>query len=102
MGNILIVVDMQKGFLQRESTKGIEDKVQELLKKELFDVVIATKFCNYDHSVFENVMGWSKFKTEEEQAVHEKVAPFVDVEIEKPIYTCVDTNFLQRLAQLNK
>ena len=44
MKNILIVVDMQKGFARYKQTQKLAKDIADLLEKNLFDIVIATRF----------------------------------------------------------
>ena len=46
MKNLLIVVDMQKGFARYEQTIKLTEKIRNLLESKSFDAVIATKFLN--------------------------------------------------------
>ena len=56
MKNILLIVDVQKGFARKDSTITLVDKIKTLLQQEIFDVVIATRFLNNDYIVW-----WNKF-----------------------------------------
>lgn len=69
MKNILLVVDMQNGFARYEQTKELTTKIKELLEREIFDIVIGTRFLNSDNSMYEKLLGWSKLKTENERAI---------------------------------
>ena len=53
--NILIVVDLQTEFIQKEETNNIYEKIKKLLNKKLFDVVIYTEFVNNHNSPFETI-----------------------------------------------
>lgn len=48
---ILLVVDVQYGFERKESTKKNAEKIANLLRKDIFDAVIATQFFNRKNSV---------------------------------------------------
>ncbi len=101
MKNILLIVDMQKGFLQSDRTKELLSKVEALLNKNIFDVVIATRFFNADNSIFEKSFGWTGLKREEEQEIPLELRKHIDYFEDKYIYNCVNSNFVQRLCQLN-
>lgn len=101
MKNILLIVDLQKGFTLSEQTAFLKEKIEELLKSEIFDVVIATRFLNGDNSIFEQLLSWKRFKTEAERELVENIKPYVDYVEDKYIYSCVNTNFIQRLCQMN-
>ena len=57
MKNILIVIDMQKGFARYEQTINLASRIGELLNMEVFDKVVATRFLNSDNSVYESLLG---------------------------------------------
>lgn len=101
MKNILIVVDIQNGFMLSEQTISVKEKIEELLKSEFFDVVIATRFLNGDNSVFEQLLSWKRLKSDEERELVETIKPYADYVEDKYIYTCVNANFIQKLCQLN-
>ena len=46
MKKILILIDMQNGFLESEHTKHLILPIEELLKTYIFDAVIGTCFIN--------------------------------------------------------
>lgn len=101
MKNILLLVDMQTGFVNEGGTQKLADKVEALLKAKVFDYVVATRFLNYDNSIYERLFEWSQLKTDAERKLCRNFEKYADVIIEKVIYTCVDSNFLQRICQLN-
>ncbi len=101
MKNILIVVDMQNGFARYEQTIELSERIKEFLERDLFDIVIATRFLNDNNSMYEKMFGWKQLKTEEERMVPEEIAKHVNYYADKYIYNCVNANFIQRLCQLN-
>ena len=102
MKNILLVIDMQNGFLCNEQTKTLVDKIKRLLEYKFFDVIIGTRFLNSDNSVYEKLFSWSKLKSEEERAIPEELVKYMNHIEDKYIYNCVNSNFIQRLCQLNE
>lgn len=52
MKNILLVVDMQKGFMKYDKYKNLIERVKKLLSDEVFDIVIATRFINEKNSIY--------------------------------------------------
>ena len=101
MKKILLVIDMQNGFLESEHTKNFIPKIEELLKTNTFDIVIGTRFLNSPNSIYEKIFQWKKLETEEETAIPEELLTYMDYVEDKFIYNCVHTSFLQRLCQLN-
>lgn len=101
MKNILMIVDMQNGFARYNQTIELREKIKALLKRNLFDSVIATRFYNDDNSMYEKMFGWKKLKTDEERGIPQGILEYVDYYVDKYIYNCVNPNFIQRLCQLN-
>lgn len=101
MKNILILVDMQEGFCSREQTKTVCERIEKLLKTKAFDHIVATKFLNYDNSMYEKLFNWYQLKTEEDRKLCKDFDIYADAVSEKTIYTCVNPHFLQRICQLN-
>ncbi len=101
MKNILILVDMQDGFARYEQTVKLSERIKTLLETRVFDYVVATKFLNYDNSIYEKLFDWHRLKNEEDRKLCNSLENYVDVVIEKTVYTCVNSHFLQRVCQLN-
>lgn len=102
MKNIAIVVDMQNGFARYEQTIKLTEKITGLLKKNVFDCVVATRFLNDDQSIYENLLDWKRLKTEAEREIADGIIEHVDVVFDKYIYNCVTPSFIQKLCQLNE
>ena len=101
MKTILIAVDMQQGFLKKEHTRQLSEKVEKLLERKIFDVVIGTRFLNASNSMYEKFFQWNELETEEERAIPENLQKHMDYIEDKYIYNCVHGSFIQRLCQLN-
>ena len=52
MKNILLIVDMQEGFVSCRQTKEVKKRIIDLLDRNIFDVVIATRFLNEKDSIY--------------------------------------------------
>ncbi len=101
MKNIVIVVDMQNGFMKNPQTRELSERTAQLLDRKIFDVVIATRFINNSNSIFEKMFGWNNLETDEEQTIPQSILKHADYVIDKYIYNCINTSFIQRLCQLN-
>ena len=101
MKKILVVVDMQKGFLKKEHTRQLSEKLEKVLESKIFDVVIGTRFLNAPNSMYEKLFQWKELETEEERAIPENLQKYMDYIEDKYIYNCVHAGFIQRLCQLN-
>ena len=96
MKNILLIVDMQKGFARYKQTLDLKDKILKLLELKVFDSVIATRFLNDNNSIYERLLEWKRLKTEDES-----YNQYIDFVFDKYIYNCVNSSFIQKLCQLN-
>lgn len=101
MKNILIMVDVQNGFVKTDYAEQTFVNVKELVNLKLFDVVIATKYWNYEGSNISRLMNWNDLRTEEEQALRPEIAEFVDHIIMKDIYSGVTPELLELLQEIN-
>ena len=94
-------MDMQNGFARCDRTHQLSERIESLLNKNLFDVIIATRFLNDDNSIYEKLFGWKRLKTKEDRTVPPGIAEHVDYFADKYIYNCINPSFIQRLCQLN-
>lgn len=85
----------------KKINKKIIDNIEDLLQLNIFDYVIATKFKNTTNSSFENLLKWSDLKTDQEQQIDERLLDYVNLIVEKNIYSCANTNFIQQLRSIN-
>ena len=66
MKRFLLVVDIQRGFIN-ENTLPVKEKIDNLIRSNTFDCVIATVYRNYKDSPISCFMGWREMMSEEEQ-----------------------------------
>ncbi len=66
---VLIVVDMQKGFLNKEEYNKLEQSINKLIKLQLYDKYIFTKFINKNNSMYEKWIGWKGLSDEKSQEI---------------------------------
>ena len=93
---------MQEGFLRDAQTKQLKNRVVELFEKNIFDVVIATRFLNEKDSIYEKLFDWKQLEQEEERLISKDIMEHVDYVADKYIYNCVNASFIRRLCQLNE
>ena len=86
--DILIIVDVQKGFTKKFTVEKIPC-IEDLLSRRVFDTVIATKYWNTPDSNISRLMGWKDLCTEEEQMLVPEIVPYVDHVTEKNIYSII-------------
>ena len=58
MKKILLVVDMQKGFITTDNYKALNEKVNNLLNLNNYDKYIFTKFINTENSLYQTKLNW--------------------------------------------
>lgn len=98
---ILIVVDVQNGFIKTFANADMVNKITNLAESNKFDKVIATKFINYTDSMFEKCFNWSEFKTPEQTDLSAPLEAITDEVFTKTTYNCVNDKFIELLIQLN-
>ena len=66
---VLLVVDMQKGFMVSDKYVSLSDKIRNLINKSNYDKVIFTKFVNTksQNSFYIDKIGWTGLLSIEEQ-----------------------------------
>lgn len=71
---VLLVVDLQKGFIDNESSIKVSNKIERLINNDKYDKVIFTKFVNKDNIMYDkyvkeygNDKDWLGLKTKDEQ-----------------------------------
>ena len=66
---VLLVVDMQKGFIKGNKNLSFNKKVNEFIKRSNYDKYIFTKFKNdkTKNSLYHDKIGWCNLTTEDEQ-----------------------------------
>ncbi len=98
MKNILVVIDMQNGFV-RDIDSAMLDRVRHLTTSNIFDAVIATRFVNEPDSSFVNILGWDKMMSGDELKLIDGLV--YNVIFEKCTYSCVTDNFVDVCCRLN-
>ena len=100
MKNILVIVDLQNGFIRYDQTKDIAKKIINLLNNKIFDVTIATRFINHNDSQYIKFLNWHRLLDSPDIDLVDALK--VDKIIDKYIYTCVDDSFIDLLKELNE
>ena len=57
---ILLIVDLQKGFIKTTELERLSKRIVELSQSDQFDFVIATRFINSPKSPFVSILNWRK------------------------------------------
>lgn len=98
--SILIVIDLQNGFI-REETRSLLDTIIALIDSKRFDAVLATQFVNFPGSMYERCLGYTKLEKEYDYALVPQLAAKVDSVYVKYGYNAISPNFLSELCRLN-
>lgn len=96
MKNVLVVIDLQVGFIN-DNTKKVVENIRDLLDSGKYYAVIATKFTNMPGSSYDSFLGWGGMMVEDEKELLPFVEEYADCVISKCSYSCVNTNFIQSL-----
>ena len=66
---ILLVVDMQKGFMKNKKYLDLNNKISDYIARSNYDRIIFTKYINEKskNSLFQDKIGWTKLITKDEQ-----------------------------------
>jgi nicotinamidase-related amidase len=99
MGTCLMVVDVQRGFVS-DKTEHVVPRIKDLLGKNLFDVVVFTKFVNELGSPYRRFLHWNALSTAREQEIVAELLPFAQNVITKDIYSGL-TKETQEILQRN-
>lgn len=79
MKKALIIIDVQKGFLN-PLTKIFPFKIKKYLEqnKRKFDLVLFTQYLNRQNSQFAKLLNWYRFIDKKENDLCEEIKPFVN------------------------
>jgi len=91
---VLVVVDMQNGFLNEHSESAIPfvvRLVKECAKRKV--PVVFTAFRNEPDSPFERLIGWDNVRQKPETDLYEAFQSYAEVLIEKSYYTAFTDEF---------
>lgn len=97
MKNVLVVIDLQVGFIN-DNTLKVANNIGNLLCSEKYDVIIATKFVNAEGSSFDKFLNWQGMLERKDIELLPIVKQYTDCCLEKCSYSCVNTNFIQSLV----
>lgn len=99
---ILIVIDMQKGFVKTAQQHETAKKIAEALESGVFSEVIFTKFFNSEGSLFYRALDFKECCDPESQEITPELAPYARHVFNKTGYSCVNPSFRGFLRELNR
>lgn len=100
MISCLVIIDVQNGFLTNE-TNNVPDRIKELLSREKFDHIVATKYMNHEGSPCYKQLNWTSLMTKESQALDKYVESISERVFEKDTYSCFTDEFKEYLKKEN-
>ena len=102
MRNILLLVDMQNGFIaQNHECKELEPRISGLLESKVFDAVMATRFLNNPNSIYERLLDWHGMESTMEQAIPSEYRNHIDIVMDKQVYNGASDESIRMLCRLN-
>ncbi len=101
MKNILLVIDVQKGFITNASTSAVKKSIDTLIASKCFDCVISTVYQNYENSPIIKLMGWDKLLDADEQQLTGEAKYRSDYVVTKSTYSAVNDSLLDVLKKTN-
>lgn len=102
MKTILILVDVQNGFIHNSENQVMVQKLGQLVQEGIFDRTIATKYINTAGSNIIRLMGWDKLLSEAEQTIPDLILEHVDYVDEKKLYSAYTESMCQYLLGENQ
>ncbi|MCI8285201.1 MAG: cysteine hydrolase [Firmicutes bacterium] len=101
MKKIIILVDVQNGFVKTDYAEKSFAKIVDLLSHDLFDTVIATKYWNEPGSIISRFMDWYSLCTEEEQDLRPEIKKYVDHVVLKNTFSSMTAEMIELLKEVN-
>lgn len=101
MKNIIILVDIQNGFVKTAYAEESFRRVEALMKRRIFDVVIATQYWNEEGSIICRLMDWHGLCTKEEQDLRTEIKDYVDHITRKHTFSSMTEEMKQLLRDVN-
>lgn len=95
---ILLVVDMQKGFMTKPNYINLQKKIDELICKNDYDKYIFTRFINKNNPLYRTKLNWDKLSDKKSQEICVPV-PENSVVFNKSGYG-LDIKDLEKIKQL--
>lgn len=97
MKKILIIVDVQNGFVRNEAVYEVVQRISALLEKKLFDTIIGTQFLNIPGGRYEKYLGWKRLQNNEDREIRSEIKPFLNHIVPKTTYNCINDSFMNLL-----
>lgn len=97
---VLLVIDMQNGFLGEKSRHVISKVVTLATECQRRSIpLVFTRFHNREGSPYESLIGWRRLRSEEETNITEELSTFPAQFIDKDFYSAFTADFEQLLTE---
>lgn len=98
MKQILLIVDVQVGFVGEEQ-QPVVDGVKNLLEKVSFDDVVFTRFINEPDGLFISQLNWADMQGGPEIEIVPELRPYAKQVFDKSTYSALTPSLLEHLKQ---
>ena len=98
MGRCLMMIDVQNGFVS-EKTEYVVGRLEDLLRREKFDLVIGTQFVNAEESPYRRFIKWNRLSEPPETDVVDVVKKNADRIFMKNVYSAANKDVLAYLKK---
>lgn len=99
MNKVLLIVDMQNGFMNHDNYIALSKKIDEYINQNKYDLYIFTKFINKKKSLYENKLNWTNLQDTQSQSICVNI-PDKAIIFEKYGYG-LNQNDLEEIKKLN-
>lgn len=97
---VLVVVDMQNGFLGSRSVHIVGPVLRAIEEMEARKIpIVFTRFHNTPGSLYEKLIGWRRLRSKEEINIHADLSPHASIVIDKEGYTGFTPEFHAMVSQ---
>lgn len=100
MKSFLLIIDMQEGFLSKETEK-VRETICTLMQQSFFDFQIATIYRNTPDSPMVKIRNWDRFFSEEEQKLYKIIEDNSDAVVYKHKYSAFNEQLVSILKNNN-
>jgi len=102
--SVLMVVDVQKGFLT-ERTQHVLPVIVRLVDQwhKVGGKTVYTRYFNYPGSVFERVIDWRQLYSSPDTDIADELAPYVkhSITLDKYVYSAISPEFAELASRHN-
>lgn len=96
MRKLLLIIDVQKGFINEQSS-WLPANLATYIKKSDYTDVFATKYINYRNTPCYKLLNWKGCMTEEEQAICPELNGLYSRVFEKSTYNSITASLLKTI-----